>query len=215
MNFLGISKLFEKKQNEMRQIMSEHNRLMRAEGLDAVFEDVEEDAKEFAKNAVRLTSETMKEVRSIMEEQGVITTRVKKETCYWVGISPPPGKTVSEFVHACETWTELAFQDKVAMTIEQRGKDPASCGEGMHMHAFIKPTRNDKNGIKNKTLTHFSKLGVKFCFIETVTKGTEDNVVTYMTEHRSKDEHKIVSKEMDELFRYHHNIKEMYFLGDW
>lgn len=210
MNFLGLANLFDKKKKDISELMLMHNSLMRSEGLSETFDNIEEMADEYAANAIQSKGDAMKRVRALMEDNSVITKRTSKETVYWCGVRPPDGVDVGKFITACKTWMDLHFQGQVFMTLEQKGLDVEHLGDGAHMHALIIPKLKNIAVIRRESLSHFKKCGVTFFYNTTTTKGTEDNIMTYMTEYRSKDEHKVVSESMDVLWRNSWNIPGMY-----
>lgn len=98
------------------------------------------------------------------------------------------------------------------LSFEQKGTDNESMGKGFHVHIIANMKQQSPGNVLRdiyssvKEYTAFNCIDVKTLY----TQQDIDNVEQYITEYKSDDDHKIITKECDIIWREKNNIANIY-----
>lgn len=135
---------------------------------------------------------------------------------YFISIRPDDTKTAFDDFRQkiLEFVTRKCFLS-YALSFEQKGVLPSELGKGFHCHIVAKMRQRSKGEVLRdlkstfKTWLDDDRLAPN-CIDVKVTKNPEQLVQTYLVDYKSDDEHKEITKGMDDLWRREMGIPPLY-----
>lgn len=140
----------------------------------------------------------------------------RQPSAYFISIRPDDTKvTFDEFRQKVLEFVTRKCFVSYALSFEQKGVLPSELGKGFHCHIVAKMNQRSKGEVLRdlkstwRTWIEDDRLAPN-CIDVKVTKNPDQLVQTYLIDYKSDDEHKVVTKGMDELWRTHEGIEPLY-----
>lgn len=131
--------------------------------------------------------------------------------CYFITIRPKDDSIpfdafqliVDKFVRRkMITWYSFSY--------EQKGVDEESLGKGFHVHIIVKTTCTSKAELLRNAISAFKCCTEPNCIDVKLCKTPNSVITKYLLNYESEDGHKIVTKEMDALWRKNNALESLY-----
>lgn len=141
---------------------------------------------------------------------------VKSKQGYFITIRPDCKMvTFDDFKTQVENFVQRKCFLEWTYSFEQKGTTPSDMGTGFHVHIVCKSKHRSKGECLRDTLSSWNEWIQKGyiasnCIEVVVTKNAESLIENYLVEYKSDDDHKIVTKSMDELWRNEMNLESLY-----
>lgn len=153
------------------------------------------------RNTARLGIRMMMEFKKIAEEEG-LTNRHNRT--YFITIRPDETKiSFIEFYKDIQKLVNRKCFINFKLSFEQKGNTMETMGKGFHVHIIAHMTYRSKGEVLEKLYNSVKNYVAYNCFDVRTLYTHEDvkNVEEYITDYKSDDDHKIATKECDELWR--------------
>lgn len=143
----------------------------------------------------------MMEFKKIAEEEGLNT---RHNRTYFISIRPDETKV--KFIDFYKDIQKLVSRKcfiNFKLSFEQKGENMDALGKGFHVHIIAHMTYRSKGEVLEKLYNSVKNYVAYNCFDVRTLYTPEDvkNVEEYITDYKSDDDHKIATKECDELWR--------------
>lgn len=166
---------------------------------------------------MRLGIRMMKKFKEIAVEEGLYGDKEHVKCTYFITIRPDFTSIsfadfytlVEKFVaRKCFLWFKLSF--------EQKGLEPEEYGKGFHAHIVAYMRQRSKTEVLRDTVSTFKGCTSSNCIQVDILKSQSDvdNVVGYITDYVSDDDHKIQTRNADELWREQVGLLPQYTESD-
>lgn len=165
------------------------------------FEDIA--IHEYKKNC-RLGIRLMQEFQELVKE-----TKQR----YFVTVRPDVEKiNFEQFYILCKKFLERACILESTVSFEQKGTSDETLGNGFHIHMILNMTQRSKGEVLRDIQSTFRSCTAPNCIDVQVIKTQIDmtRCKAYIEQYESNDEHKIVTKDWDTLWRERNKIKTTY-----
>lgn len=127
---------------------------------------------------------------------------------YFITIRPKENITLYEFNKTIEKFINRSCILNYTLSLEQ--KDPNGSGKGFHVHIITNTYHRSKGECLRDTRSTFKNICEPQCIEIITTKNPNDIINKYLLNYESKDNHKIITKEGDLLWRKKNNIDPLY-----
>jgi len=150
--------------------------------------------------------------KEVMQERGLLTKDNIKQH-YFITIRPNT-KLIAfhRFFNMIATFVQRNCFISYTLSFEQKGQSLDTLGEGFHCHIIANMRQRSKGEVLRDTISSFNKVCANNCIQVDCIKNESglNNLNNYLITYESKDNHKIVTKEYDELWRNKLKIKPLY-----
>lgn len=197
MNFYTLAAKMNKKIDKDFETLSAVNPDLKR----SMFEDMA--IHEYKKNC-RLGIKLMQEFQELVRE-----TKQR----FFVTVRPDTKKiNFDNFYILSKKFLERSCVLESKVSFEQKGTNELALSEGFHMHMILNMTQRSKGEVLRDVQSTFKSCTAPNCIDVQVIKSQIDmaRCVGYIENYESNDEHKIVTKEWDTLWRSKNNIKTIY-----
>lgn len=135
---------------------------------------------------------------------------VSKETTNWyfVTIRPKPGVTWDDFKKQVCKYVKRSFMINYTLSFEQ--KSLVGSGEGFHVHIVCDTRHRSKTELLRDTQSTFNKFCEPNCIDVRTTRNPHDIIQNYLIEYKSDDEHKLSTKDGDQIWRNRMGLANIY-----
>lgn len=199
-----------------RTIAKETDRMSRIErrGYDQDNSDLRQIATQMEMNKFRsnveLGIDLMLIYKDIATEKGLYADKVKKT--YFITIRPKCTITFDEFYNNVKQYVDRKCFINYQLTFEQKGTSKETLGEGFHTHIIAHMKQRSKGEVLRDTISAFKHQCEPNCIQVDILKSDSDykQTLAYITDYTSDDNHKLPTKEWDELWRTNNNLKNIY-----
>lgn len=207
MNFYTMASKFRKEMK--RQLRSiEHNELIdKQQFSDTLRKTMYHEFKETAELGIDL----MLMFRELAEAKGLYSERITGT--WFITIRPDETKcTFEDFYKYIYNLIKRKCFLNYTLSFEQKGEDEHNLGKGFHVHIIAKLKQRSKEEIIRDLYSSLHLICEKQCIqVSRINNNKDlDKITSYMTNYTSKDEHKIVTKECDDLWRKIIGLKNTY-----
>lgn len=127
---------------------------------------------------------------------------------YFITVRPKPGTKFIDFYELVYKYVNRAFMIEYTLTFEQ--KSELGTGDGFHCHIVANTKHRSKAECLRDTTSTFNKVCADNCIDVKTTKNPDDIINNYMIEYKSDDDHKIVTKEGDKIWRTNMLLCDIY-----
>jgi len=139
---------------------------------------------------------------------------INSEKCngnFFITVRPDDNKcTFEEFYKLLYKFVNRKSINKYVLTLEQKGLDIEHLGNGFHAHIICQTSFSGKQNALRDTISTFKKVCNANCIQVDYCKNPEELKNKYLIEYESNDQHKIVTKEMDNLWRKQKGLRDIY-----
>lgn len=135
---------------------------------------------------------------------------------YFITIRPDDNKcNFIDFKEKCLNFVNRKCFINYTLTFEQKGTCIDDLGKGFHCHIVAKMKQRSKGEIIRDTLSSWNdwinnKYITENCIEIIPTKNPEALVNNYLIEYKSEDNHKIKTKDWDDIWRSNMSIEKIY-----
>lgn len=155
------------------------------------------------------------EVAKQLHSEYIEYTQPSKQS-YFITIRPDDSKcNLIDFINKVEKFIKRKCFLSYRYSFEQKGAKIEDMGKGFHVHIVadmkqasrgnaLRDTISSWNDWIDKGLITANNIDVR------TTKNPDDLVQTYLIDYSSEDNHKIVTKDIDTLWRTTNNLKNIY-----
>lgn len=143
--------------------------------------------------------------------QRYIEMKTKSYTNYFITIRPKPNISFVEFYNQICKYIKRSTFIKYKLSFEQKGIDQDNIGNGFHCHIVTIETKwRSKGECLRDTQSSFKKMCEPNCIQVESTKNPLELVESYLVKYESQDNHKMITKEIDYIWRLNNNLKNIY-----
>jgi len=128
-------------------------------------------------------------------------------------ITVRPNETVikfEDFKNKVMTFLKRKMFVSYTMSLEQKGTSEDDLGKGFHCHIVAHVTCRSKGEVLRNTISTFKDCTVANCIKVIVANNPKGIIDKYLIEYASDDNHKIVTKEWDVLWREREGLLPLY-----
>lgn len=175
-----------------------------------------EKAKELALNEfdnnMKLACELQLRWKRIANEMG-INDDTKLKQHYFITVRPDTNEiTIDKFIEKIANFVSRKCFISYVLSFEQKGICNEDIGKGFHVHILAHMSQRSKGEVLRDTISSFKDCTSANCIQVDIlkTKNDYDSSYKYIAEYESNDDHKIVTKEWDEIWRQKINIEHLY-----
>lgn len=130
---------------------------------------------------------------------------------YFITIRPRPEIKFIEFFNKVVKYIKRASFIEYRLSFEQKGCNEDDLGHSFHCHIVtLKSKWRSKGECLRDTISSFNKLCEPNCIQVEITKNPKELIQSYLIDYKSNDEHKVITKEMDFIWRNNNNLKDIY-----
>lgn len=134
---------------------------------------------------------------------------------YMITIRPIEGIDVNLFKDKITSLVERSCFIDGCYSFEQKGTTPDSIGQGLHCHLVARMTQKSKGAVLRDIISSFNKWIKEGLISENnidvrTTHNPKDIVQRYLINYESDDDHKIITKEYDAIFRERTGLASLY-----
>lgn len=130
---------------------------------------------------------------------------------YFITIRPKPDVKFIEFYNRVIKYIKRASFIEYRLSFEQKGTSEENLGYGFHCHIVtIKTKWRSKGECLRDTISSFNKLCESNCIQVETTKNPLELTQSYLIEYKSNDEHKVVTQDMDSIWRSNNQLEHIY-----
>lgn len=164
---------------------------------------------EFEKNA-RLGIELMLKFKEIAADEGLIHYEAVRN--YWFITIRPNSNLVTfkDFKDIVFKFVKRSCFVEYTLSFEQKGVSMETLGNGFHVHIIAKMKQRSKGEVLRDTKSTFKNCTAPNCIEVLLCKNPETLIQGYLIDYESNDEHKIVTKDWDTIWRKNENIEDIY-----
>lgn len=165
---------------------------------------------EFRANA-ELGIELMLEFKSIAQAKGLYSDNLQRT--YFLTIRPNTSDiTFADFFALVSKFLQRKCFKTYTVSFEQKGTTEETYGHGFHVHIVAEMVQRSKTEVLRDTVSTFKSCTAANCIQVDLlrTESDKTNTLKYITEYTSDDDHKIVTKEHDALWRTIIGIADIY-----
>ena len=135
---------------------------------------------------------------------------------YFITIRPDDNKcNLLEFKEKVFAFLEKKCFTNYTLSFEQKGKTVMDIGKGFHCHIVAECTQRSKGNVLRDTLSTWNKWILEGKIAENCidvrgVKNPESIIQNYLIDYKSDDNHKIETKNIDEIWRNDNSLKSIY-----
>lgn len=158
-------------------------------------------------------------VSALLHDRYTDTLKVTHQN-YFLTIRPDDTKcTFDDFYDKVLRFVKRKCFLHYKLSFEQKGTVPDELGKGFHCHIVAEMKQRSKTEVLRDTLSSWNdwiekKYIQSNCIQVLTTKNPDQLIDDYLIAYKSDDEHKICTKEMDELWRKQYNLQHIYSNDD-
>lgn len=196
MNFYTLASNLNKKRGKLINFYSNLNSEDPYEAADADL------MREFRINC-KLGLKLMNEFKCLIKEIS--------DNSYFITIRPNENKiNLNNFHMKVKEFLHKKFVISYTYSLEQKGLTIDTLGQGFHVHIVCNTTHSEKKRCLHAVQKFFIDSTASNCIDVKTTKNGKNIIDEYLINYKSDDGHKIVTKEMDKLWRTNNGLKEIY-----
>lgn len=138
------------------------------------------------------------------------------KTFYFITIKPNDSQcSFLEFKNKLDIFLQRSMFLEYTYSLEQNGLTPSDLGKGFHVHIVTNTSCRSKAEVLRNCLSSWNdwiKHGkiASNCIEVISTKNPDFIIKNYMVEYKSEDNHKLKTKEWDDIWRNENNLQKLY-----
>lgn len=165
-----------------------------------------------AMDQLRVHMKKAVEIQAMFKE--ILPTRDAQERAtqtYFITVRPDSERTtLAEFIKITEKFSKRVMFKYGSYSYEQKGVTRETLGQGYHMHMIVKTTAGAKGEVLRATQSSFKKIAKdEYCDVK-LCKNPKSHTQKYLVDYESNDNHKIVTKEWDSIWRSQNDLESLY-----
>lgn len=163
------------------------------------------------KETAELGIDLMLMFRELADKKGLSNERLT--STYFITIRPDENKcTFEQFYSIIYNLVKRKCFINYTLSFEQKGEDEHNLGKGFHVHIIGKVKQKGKQELIRDIYSSVHLICDKNCIQIDYIKTNKDldNIMNYITNYNSNDDHKIATKECDDLWRKIIGLKTTY-----
>lgn len=163
------------------------------------------------RNEVHEFEEVLK-IASLLHEKYLEVTNKVTNQWYFITVRPDESKIdFNSFYRTVQKYLKRNCIKYYYCSFEQKATDVENLGKGFHVHILADATWRSKMECLRDTQSTFNKCTAPNCVQVFPTKEPEKIKDDYLIEYKSDDGHKIITKDMDSLWRNKENLQDIYY----
>lgn len=206
MNFYTVGARMLKQQKKMIKQYSEimddphgKNEALQTQIKDSITNQIMSEHREICRLGIQAMMIFKEEAANLMGESAWFITIRPNESTEWI---PFLNKTITLLTRKC-------FIDFTA-SYEQKGTSEDDIGKGFHIHIVSQMKQRSKGEIIRDIKSTMGDMVAENCIEVIPTKNKMDIINNYLIDYKSKDEHKIKTKDWDNMWRTRENLQNIY-----
>lgn len=156
-----------------------------------------------------------KELHNVYKEEMGIEDPSKITRSYFVTISPKEEIEWTKFYNTIEKLIQRKCITKAIYSFEQRGKNENEIGKGFHVHIICTSTWRSISECIRDCASSCNNICTKNNIdVQKLWNTTQwDTKLKYIRDYESNDNHKIATKDTDDIWRKNMGINNLYYKG--
>lgn len=199
-----MSQLIWKEAKTIRRKIKDAIRIAHDHNIDVDIDTIRERVMDTEREEFR---EVLKIATILHEDYMAVTGKCTKQ-CYFVTVRPRPGVTWNDFYTSVYKWITRKCIKEYYLSFEQ--KDVNGSGEGFHVHMVCHTSHRSKGECLRDAISTFNCVADANCIDVRPTREPSKIVNNYLVNYESDDNHKIVTKQGDTIWRTKMNLKDLY-----
>lgn len=199
----------------LRRLDKQKNQMINLGQPENIIEDAIFAAEESELYNYRRGIQMMKKLIEIEKEELGDSTNENITKSYFITIRPKPEIEWNTFYNTIEKLIQRKKFIKCTYSYEQAGKTNDEIGKGFHVHIICTTEWRSVQEAVRDTFSTCQHIAERQCIdVQKIWNQTQWNQkLAYIQNYESSDDHKILTKEMDQIWREKNNLMPLYYKG--